>query len=72
MNDAMNNNGVDRHFLGLYMISTEEGIELPEMFSDPVYYKSGGAGNYILSTSCTGYWNVCGGVPPMYVLGFAL
>lgn len=70
MKDAMNNEGCDRHFLGLYLTSLEEGIELPQIFSDPAFMKSGGAGNYILSTSCAGYWSICGGLPPMRPDGY--
>ncbi|RWS08099.1 peroxisomal carnitine O-octanoyltransferase-like protein [Dinothrombium tinctorium] len=70
MKKAMQNEGCDRHFLGLYVISLEEGIELPDIFTDPSFIKSGGGGNYILSTSCAGYWNICGGVPPMREDGY--
>lgn len=70
MNDAMNNEGCDRHFLGLYMIAQEEGLELPSIFGDPAFIKAGGGGNYVLSTSCAGYWSVAGGVPPMVEDGY--
>ncbi|RWS24070.1 peroxisomal carnitine O-octanoyltransferase-like protein [Leptotrombidium deliense] len=70
MKEAMKNEGCDRHFLGLYVICLEEGIELPEIFTDPSFVKSGGGGNYILSTSCSGYWSICGGVPPMREDGY--
>ena len=52
------------------MISQEEGLEMPSIFGDPAFVKSGGGGNYVLSTSCTGYWSVAGGVPPMVENGY--
>jgi len=72
MNLAMEGYGCDRHFLGLYLTSLEEGVELPEIFTDPSFGKTGGNGSYILSTSCSGYWNVCGGVPPMREDGYGV
>ena len=65
MGEAMKGYGCDRHLMGLYLICMEEGHELPDLFTDPSFIKSGGGGNYILSTSCSGYWHICGGVPPM-------
>lgn len=62
--------GCDRHFLGMYMICQEEGLELPSIFADPAFIRSGGGGNYILSTSCAGYWSFAGGVPPMIENGY--
>lgn len=62
--------GCDRHFLGLYMVAQEEGLDLPSIFADPAFMRSGGGGNYVLSTSCTGYWSVAGGVPPMLPNGY--
>ena len=70
MSDASNNEGCDRHFLGLYMIAQEEGLEMPSIFADPAFMRSGGGGNYVLSTSCAGYWSVGGGVPPMVKHGY--
>ena len=55
MNLAMKGYGCDRHLLGFYLVSFEEGVEIPELFLDPAFFKSGGNGNYVLSTSCTGY-----------------
>ena len=52
------------------MIAQEEGLELPSIFGDPAFIKSGGGGNYVLSTSITGYWGVAGGVPPMVENGY--
>ena len=37
---AVNGQGVDRHLLGLKLISKEKGILLPEIFTDPAYTHS--------------------------------
>lgn len=60
MSEAMAGQGVDRHFLGLYLASIELGEELPDFFTDPTFSVSGSGGNYLLSTSCAGYWNITG------------
>lgn len=72
MEDAMKNEGCDRHFLGLYMMAQEDesGGGFPEIFGDPAFIKAGGGGNYVLSTSLAGYWSVSGGVPPMVEHGY--
>lgn len=70
MDDAMKNEGCDRHFLGLYLIAQEQGLELPAIFGDPAFSRAGGGGNYVLSTSCSGYWSIAGGVPPMVEHGY--
>ncbi|KFM68406.1 Peroxisomal carnitine O-octanoyltransferase, partial [Stegodyphus mimosarum] len=70
MKDCTENNGCDRHLLGLYMTSVEEGMPLPELFSDPSWIKSGGSGNFVLSTSCCGYTPLGGCVMPMREDGY--
>jgi carnitine O-octanoyltransferase len=71
MTNACNGLGCDRHLLGLYLTAIENGIEIPEIFIDPSFVKSGGNGNFVLSTSCAGYWNICGSVPPMIESGYS-
>lgn len=71
MSNACKGMGCDRHFLGLYITSLENGIELPEIFTDPSFIETGGNGSYVLSTSCAGYWKSCGGVPPMREDGYS-
>ncbi|XP_045114902.1 peroxisomal carnitine O-octanoyltransferase-like [Portunus trituberculatus] len=61
--------GVDRHLLGLYLLAVEEG-DVPEIFSDPAFAKSGGGGNYALSTSIVGYTDAYGGVAAMTPDGY--
>ncbi|CAG2178146.1 unnamed protein product [Oppiella nova] len=71
MTNACNGYGCDRHLLGLYLTALENGVEVPELYKDPSYVKSGGNGNFVLSTSCVGYWNVCGSMPPMVGNGYS-
>lgn len=63
------NMGVDRHLLGLYLLAVEEG-EVPEIFTDPAFAKSGGGGNFALSTSIVGYTDSYGGVSAMTPDGY--
>lgn len=67
MNQASNGHGCDRHLLGLYLIAILEDKKMPELFDDELVRKTN---NYVLSTSCSGYWNVCGGVPPLVEDGY--
>ncbi|KAL3831992.1 hypothetical protein ACJMK2_023676 [Sinanodonta woodiana] len=62
--------GCDRHLLGMYMIAREEGLPVPLLYQDEAYTKSGGNGNFILSTSFVGYTSVYGGVAPMCEKGY--
>ena len=39
MSECTKNEGIDRHMFGLYCIAMENGIELPEIFTDPSYIK---------------------------------
>lgn len=71
MSNACNGHGVDRHFLGLYLVSVENDIPIPDIFMDPSFMRTGGNGTYILSTSCAGYWDSCGLVPPMVKDGYS-
>ncbi|KAJ8004965.1 hypothetical protein DPEC_G00141750 [Dallia pectoralis] len=70
MAEAQNGNGFDRHLLGLYLIAKEEGLPVPDLFNDPLYSKSGGGGNFVLSTSLVGYTSVLGAVAPMVRHGY--
>jgi len=68
MNEAMLGQGCDRHLLGLQILASElepfKGKQL-DIFNDKAFKKSGGGGSFLLSTSCAGYVQVCGYVPPM-------
>uniref|UniRef100_A0A674D2B7 Peroxisomal carnitine O-octanoyltransferase n=1 Tax=Salmo trutta TaxID=8032 RepID=A0A674D2B7_SALTR len=70
MAEAQNGKGFDRHLLGLYLIAKEEGLPMPDLFTDPLYSKSGGGGNFTLSTSLVGYTTVLGAVAPMVHHGY--
>ncbi|CAL1532423.1 unnamed protein product [Lymnaea stagnalis] len=63
--DACEFKACDRHLLALYLVAQEEGRPVPLLYQDPSYSKSGGGGNFILSTSCIGFTSVIGGVMPM-------
>uniref|UniRef100_G3P3T2 Peroxisomal carnitine O-octanoyltransferase n=1 Tax=Gasterosteus aculeatus aculeatus TaxID=481459 RepID=G3P3T2_GASAC len=70
MAEAQEGKGFDRHLLGLYLIAKEEGQPTPELFLDPLYAKSGGGGNFVLSSSLVGYTTVLGAVAPMVHRGY--
>ncbi|XP_075211497.1 carnitine O-octanoyltransferase isoform X2 [Lycorma delicatula] len=70
LKDAENNAGCDRHLFGLQCVAMENSIPMPQLFTDPSYFKSGGGGNFILSTSLVGYTLIGGGVMPMCLDGY--
>lgn len=70
MNHCQKNEGIDRHLFGLYIIALEAGMDMPEIFLDPAYVKSGGGGNFVLSSSTTGYTPLVGGVAAMVQDGY--
>lgn len=70
MQEGTYNSGCDRHLMGLQIVAFEEGIDKPELFSDPSWLKSGGNGNFLLSTSFLGFTPATGLVPPMCAGGY--
>lgn len=72
MNEARKGHGVDRHLFGLWCIAYENKMDIPEFYSDPLYLKSGGGGNYVLSTSTLGYSVNVGFVAPMVLDGYGV
>lgn len=72
MNEARKGNGVDRHLFGLWCVAYENQMEIPEFYFDPMYTKSGGGGNFVLSTSTLGYTPNCGLVAPMVLDGYGV
>ncbi|CAH2282382.1 peroxisomal carnitine O-octanoyltransferase [Pelobates cultripes] len=70
MKECQDGKGFDRHLLGLLLLAKEGGLPVPELFNDPAFTKSGGGGNFILSTSCVGYTRVHGAVVPMIHDGY--
>lgn len=72
MAEAQEGKGFDRLLLGLYLISKEEGLPVPDLYKDPLYTKSGGGGNFTLSSSLVGYTTVLGAVAPMVNHGYGV
>ncbi|NXY81104.1 OCTC octanoyltransferase, partial [Alcedo cyanopectus] len=62
--------GFDRHLLGLLLIAQEQGLPVPELYLDNAFTVSGGGGNFILSTSLTGYTRFSGSALPMVQHGY--
>ncbi|CAH1238849.1 CROT [Branchiostoma lanceolatum] len=65
MGECMLNRGCDRHLLGLQILSDQAGMTRPDIYTDPAWTKSGGGGNFVLSTSTLGYTSIYGGCAPM-------
>lgn len=72
MNEARKGHGVDRHLFGLWCTAYENKIDIPDFYSDPLYLKSGGGGNFVLSTSTLGYSVNVGFVAPMVLDGYGV
>ncbi|XP_063093230.1 peroxisomal carnitine O-octanoyltransferase isoform X3 [Cavia porcellus] len=70
MKECSAGKGFDRHLLGLSLIAKEEGLPVPELFTDPLFSRSGGGGNFVLSTSLVGYLRIQGVVVPMVHNGY--
>ncbi|CAF4883392.1 unnamed protein product [Rotaria sp. Silwood1] len=71
MTEAWENQGCDRHLLGLSMIAHLTGKPF-ELKHDPSWIKSGGDGNFILSTSCLGFNTSLAGTAPMCLNGYGV
>nr|XP_022307070.1 peroxisomal carnitine O-octanoyltransferase-like [Crassostrea virginica] len=65
MEEGKEMRGCDRHLLGLAAIAEEQGLPKPLLYQDKSFTKSGGGGNFELSTSFVGYTPVFGGVGAM-------
>lgn len=72
MAEAQEGKGFDRLLLGLYLIAKEDGLPVPDLYTDPLYAKSGGGGNFTLSSSLVGYTTVLGAVAPMVNHGYGV
>lgn len=70
MQECSTGKGFDRHLLGLLLTAKEEGLPVPELFTDPLFSKSGGGGNFVLSTSLVGYLRIQGVMAPMVHNGY--
>ncbi|XP_030055676.1 peroxisomal carnitine O-octanoyltransferase isoform X2 [Microcaecilia unicolor] len=72
MSENQNGKGFDRHLLGLQILAKEQGLPVPELYTDPAFTRSGGGGNFVLSTSLLGYTNVQGAAVPMVHNGYGV
>ncbi|KAE8915117.1 hypothetical protein PF010_g22682 [Phytophthora fragariae] len=71
--EALSGNGIDRHLLGLQIAAMQKTETPPALFTDPSYAKSGGGGNFVLSTSnVSGYPWLWGGFVPMLPHGIGI
>ncbi|KAM9574576.1 peroxisomal carnitine O-octanoyltransferase [Guaruba guarouba] len=68
--DCEGGKGFDRHLLGLLLIAQEQGLPVPELYTDNAFTASGGGGNFVLSTSLTGYTRFSGCTVPMVDHGY--
>uniref|UniRef100_A0ACB8FWR1 Uncharacterized protein n=2 Tax=Sphaerodactylus townsendi TaxID=933632 RepID=A0ACB8FWR1_9SAUR len=69
MKECENGKGFDRHLFGLLLVK-DQSLPVPELFLDPAFSRSGGGGNFVLSTSLVGYTRVGGVVVPMVHHGY--
>jgi hypothetical protein len=78
MNEAKEGFGCDRHLLGLSILSKLAGPALSQneairnFYNDPAFVKSGGGGNFYLSTSTSGYTPMSGGASAMVTDGYGV
>ncbi|ALC47477.1 CG12428 [Drosophila busckii] len=72
MDDARKGNGIDRHLFGLWCAAYENKLDIPALYDDPLYAKSGGGGNFVLSTSTLGFTANVGYVSPMVFDGYGV
>ncbi|KAH8280115.1 hypothetical protein KR018_007983 [Drosophila ironensis] len=72
MNEARKGNGIDRHLFGLWCVAHENKMDIPAFYDDPMYAKSGGGGNFVLSTSTLGFTANVGYVAPMLFDGYGV
>jgi hypothetical protein len=72
MVEASENRGCDRHLLGLMIAAQSIDAELPELFKDISWKKSGGDGNFAISSSCLGFSDTYGGCYPMCDDGYGI
>ena len=69
MKECENMRGCDRHLMALSILASQHQLDLP-IFTDPSFTKTGGNGNFLLSTSCLGFSYIQGVVAPMVANGY--
>jgi len=68
---ALSGRACDRHLLGLQIAAYLSGMSpRPAIFTDTAFKKSGGSGNFVVSTSNVGYTPLFGGFAPMVKHGY--
>ncbi|XP_077979259.1 peroxisomal carnitine O-octanoyltransferase-like [Glandiceps talaboti] len=72
MFEAIQGQGCDRHLLGLQILAVSSGHPMPEIFTDQAWTKSGGNGNFVLSTSLVGFSQSIGCFAPMLPNGYGI
>ena len=78
MKEAKEGYGCDRHLMGLSILSqlagpaTSQNEAIRQFYSDPAFVKSGGGGNFYLSTSTSGYTPMSGGASAMVTDGYGV
>ncbi|XP_064555294.1 peroxisomal carnitine O-octanoyltransferase [Drosophila montana] len=72
MDEARKGNGIDRHLFGLWCVAFENKLNIPAFYDDPLYAKSGGGGNFVLSSSTLGFTPNVGFVAPMTLDGYGV
>ncbi|KAG5674265.1 hypothetical protein PVAND_004245 [Polypedilum vanderplanki] len=72
MNEARKGRGFDRHLFALWCIAHENNIPIPALYNDQLYTRSGGGGNFVLSTSTLGYTINVGFVAAMVLDGYGI
>lgn len=69
---AQNLDACDRHLLGLYRLALENGSGVPDLYQDPMFARTGGNANFLLSTSYFGNFTLCSFCAPMRPDGYGV
>ena len=72
MSEARKNAGCDRHLLGLLLTAKSLNLTTPDIYNDVAWKKSGGGGNFLISSSCVGYTDTLGVCAPFCTNGYTM
>ncbi len=72
MQECRQNSGLDRHLLGLKLVARDLDMKCPDIFTDSAWKKSGGDGNFVISSSCLGFTNSTGTCAAMCTDGYSM
>lgn len=70
LGEACDAKGFDRHFYVLQRMIEKEGQPTPGIFADKAWKLSGGDGNFVISSSLAGFFQLHGGMAPMIHHGY--